>query len=123
MILGSWTSITMLTSMLDHHLNHKTRKHACGLNQIRTETWNGGTSCGVAYPLDACVIDAKRTSKASRGRKPWVNRSSGSKVIASGSWREAEDVRTRVLNIFVSTFMYSIPFYFIPDGAKPVLSS
>ncbi|MED6151299.1 hypothetical protein PIB30_081184 [Stylosanthes scabra] len=30
----------------------------------------------------------------------------------------SEGVRSRVLNIFVSTPMYSIPFYFIPDGAK-----
>ncbi|MED6220221.1 hypothetical protein PIB30_042872 [Stylosanthes scabra] len=34
-------------------------------------------------------MDAKRTSRASHSRKPCVNRSSGSKVIASGSWRGA----------------------------------
>ncbi|MED6151945.1 hypothetical protein PIB30_087155 [Stylosanthes scabra] len=41
----------------------------------------------MAYPHDAFVIDRKRATRASRSRKPGVNRSSGSKVIAIGSWR------------------------------------
>ncbi|MED6150665.1 hypothetical protein PIB30_074631 [Stylosanthes scabra] len=32
--------------------------------------------------------DGKRVTRASRSRKPCVNRSSGSKVIAIGSWCE-----------------------------------
>ncbi|MED6220544.1 hypothetical protein PIB30_045800 [Stylosanthes scabra] len=39
-------------------------------------------------PYVSCVIDRKRATGASYSRKPRVNRSSGSKVIASGSRRE-----------------------------------
>ncbi|MED6163622.1 hypothetical protein PIB30_081716 [Stylosanthes scabra] len=41
----------------------------------------------MAYPYVAYVIDRKRVTRASHNRKPRVNQSSGSKVIASGSWR------------------------------------
>ncbi|MED6210934.1 hypothetical protein PIB30_068807 [Stylosanthes scabra] len=39
----------------------------------------------MAYPWFASVIDVKRTTRASRSRKPCVNQSSESKVIAVGS--------------------------------------
>ncbi|MED6159404.1 hypothetical protein PIB30_042029 [Stylosanthes scabra] len=42
----------------------------------------------MAYPYVACVIVRKRATRASRSRKPCVNRGSESKVIAIGSWRE-----------------------------------
>ncbi|MED6144843.1 hypothetical protein PIB30_019275 [Stylosanthes scabra] len=41
----------------------------------------------MAYPWFACEVDGMRAARASRSRKPCVNRSSGSKVIATGSWR------------------------------------
>ncbi|MED6181010.1 hypothetical protein PIB30_015482 [Stylosanthes scabra] len=40
----------------------------------------------MAYPWIACVVDVKKTTRASHSPKPCVNRSSGSKVIAIGSW-------------------------------------
>ncbi|MED6226198.1 hypothetical protein PIB30_101095 [Stylosanthes scabra] len=39
----------------------------------------------MAYPYVSCVIDRKRATRASRGRKPCVSRSSRSKVMAAGS--------------------------------------
>ncbi|MED6145846.1 hypothetical protein PIB30_028952 [Stylosanthes scabra] len=79
-------SIITLKSMLDHHLNYKTRKHACGLSQIRAETWMRETKGEKAYPVGACYMDSKRMTRASRSRKQCVNRSSGSKVMAVESW-------------------------------------
>ncbi|MED6211595.1 hypothetical protein PIB30_075316, partial [Stylosanthes scabra] len=81
----SWASIIALKSTLDHHLDHTTRKYARWLSHFRAETWNGRTNCGMAYPLDACVMDSKRMTRASRSRKPCINRSSDVKVMAAGS--------------------------------------
>ncbi|MED6147501.1 hypothetical protein PIB30_044546 [Stylosanthes scabra] len=78
--------------MLDHHLDHETRKHASGLNPIRTETWMRETKGEKAYPLGACWMISKRMMRASRSRKPCVNRSSGSKGVGCGDIAQAANV-------------------------------